>query len=162
MADQGPNNDDERRLAEAVIDAHLKIISAAYDKAVAYTNLIIIAGYATYFGLWQITKGYLTKRQALCSALFMLTSVVCFVMFEVWKGYFSSRSLFELSHIMNDPANQASGTRLLAAFDQHNSVERRRVVRFGRVWHVVMALTVLCGLAGEGVLAWAFLVSLFR
>ena len=50
---------------------------------------------------------------------------------------------------------------LLAAFAENDSVERRRSVRSGRVWHWVFMFTAISGLAGEGVLAWAFVVSLF-
>ena len=160
MSDQGSNIDEERRLAE-IIEAYTKVAGVLYEKAMAYTNLIILAGYGAYFGLWQVTKGNITKRQAMCSALLMLASLVAFVMFQLWSGYFSSRSLLELVRIMHDPENQTSGTGLLAAFAEHGSVERRRSVRFGRVWHWVFMFTAISGLAGEGVLAWAFVVSLF-
>lgn len=86
----------------------------------------------------------------MCSAPLMLASLVAFVMFELWSGHFSSRSLFELVRIMHDPQNRTSGTRLLAAFAEHGSAERRRLVRFGRVWHWVFVFTAISGLAGEG------------
>jgi len=161
MADQGLNIDAERRVAETLIEATTKFISVEYEKAMAYTNLIILAGYGAYFGLWQVTKGNITKRQAMWSALLMLASLVVFVIFQLWSLYFRSRSLLERVRIMHDPENRASGTRLLAAFAENDSVERRRSVRSGRVWHWVFMFTAISGLAGEGVLAWAFVVSLF-
>jgi len=37
-------------------------LGASYEKAMAYTNLIVVAGYAGFFALWQITKDYLSRN----------------------------------------------------------------------------------------------------
>jgi hypothetical protein len=55
----------QKDVAEKIIEAQIKIITASYDRAVAYTNVIVVAGYAAFFGLWTLTKPYLCKTQAL-------------------------------------------------------------------------------------------------
>jgi uncharacterized membrane protein (DUF2068 family) len=75
----------QEKVAAEIIESQIKIVSASYDKAVAYTNLIILGGYASFFGLWHLTKDYIGFKQALWAALLMLVSVCVFVFFEVYK-----------------------------------------------------------------------------
>lgn len=56
---------------EKKIEEIVKIMAALYDKAAAYTNLIIIAGYAAFFAVWGNIKGQLGKREMLYAALLM-------------------------------------------------------------------------------------------
>ena len=53
----------------------VKIMAALYDKAAAYTNLIIIAGYAAFFAVWGNVKAQLGKREMLYAALFITISL---------------------------------------------------------------------------------------
>lgn len=152
--------DEDRQQTEAFIDAQIKLISAAYDKAIAYTNLIILAGYAGFFGLWQLTKDHLSKPEILWSAILMLTSVLVFVLFEVWKMYHSSHSLLGLAEIFQNPENKKSIAKLLGEIEAHNVAQRNRTIRLGRVWHVVLVITVFTGLCAVGILAWAFVKAL--
>src|SRR5688572_20847673 len=78
---------------EKIIETQIKIITASYDKAAAYTNLIVVAGYAAFFGLWTLTKPYLPRELALWAALLMLLSAATFVVFEVYKMNVTSRDL---------------------------------------------------------------------
>ncbi len=83
----------ERKLQEQkkeILDSQIKLASAIYDKSMAYTNLIIMAGYAGFFGLWSVTKDDLTSKQVLWSALFMVISLSSFIFFEVAKMIFNS------------------------------------------------------------------------
>jgi hypothetical protein len=153
---------EEKRQAEELIEAQTKVVSAAYDKAAAYTNLIILAAYAGFFGLWQLAREYITQEQALWAALSMLVSVAVFVLFEVWKMYLSSRSLLGLTRILTSPQNQKSIRRLVGEIEKHGSQERQRIVSLGYVWHVVLGLTVASGLLGVGVLGWALILGLLK
>lgn len=61
--------DDQGEL-EKRIDNVVKIMAALYDKAAAYSNLIIIAGYAAFFAVWSNVKGPpWKKRDALCGTV---------------------------------------------------------------------------------------------
>jgi hypothetical protein len=153
---------EDKRAAEELIQIHEKILTAAYDKAAAYTNLIFIGGYAGFFGLWQLTKDHLAKAQVLWAALFMLMSIITFVLFEVWKMYYSSRGLLGLGRIMSDPENQKSIKNLLAEIEKHSAEERKRVIWFGRVWHVALIVALFTGLAAAAILCWAFVMGLLK
>ena len=51
-----PVDDETRRNIDLAVDIQIRIIAGAYEKANAYTNLIIVAGYAGLFALWQIRE----------------------------------------------------------------------------------------------------------
>lgn len=53
---------EDQALYEKRVENVVKIMAALYDKAAAYTNLIIIAGYAAFFAIWGNVKTFLTKR----------------------------------------------------------------------------------------------------
>ena len=83
-----PQADDEmRRNIDLVVDIQIRIIAGAYEKANAYTNLIIVAGYAGLFALWQFTKDNLSRRQVIISGLLTITSLAIFVLFEIYKAH---------------------------------------------------------------------------
>lgn len=150
----------DKKAADAIVDMQIRILSAVYEKAIAYTNLIVLAGYASFFGLWQLTKDGLTKQQTMWAALCILSSAVVFVMFEVTKMYVSSRTILKLNKTIADPAVVNSAARLMAALGAVEKEERRVVIMFGYWWHFALAFTVLTGLAGVGILAYAFISAL--
>jgi hypothetical protein len=71
--------------AKEMFDLQLKLFSTLYDKAAAYTNSIVIAGYAGFFGLWALTRRYFTRSIALTAALLITISLTIFVAFEIFK-----------------------------------------------------------------------------
>ena len=76
---------DDKRKIQVIQDYQIKLLSALFDKATAYANLIIMAGYAGFFGLWSFTKDKLTPMQVFWSALFITISASVFVIFETFK-----------------------------------------------------------------------------
>ena len=56
---------DQAREAAVFADAQLKIVTAYFEKSIAYTNFMLFGGYAGFFGLWQFTKEFLSKQQVL-------------------------------------------------------------------------------------------------
>jgi hypothetical protein len=153
--------DEDKHRVEEFIEMQMKIISASYEKAMAYTNLIIVAGYAGFFALWQITKDYLSRNQVLWSALLMLISIILFVVFEIYKAYYSSRTLMDIGKILSDPENRSSLATLVSEMEKYNLDEQKRYIRFGRTWHIVFIVTVLSGVSAAFILVYALVRSLF-
>ena len=77
--------------AEKMVEAVSKLVTTTYDKAVAYTNLILIAGYASFFALLGATKSLLHERTTVIAALLMAISVSSFILFEVYKMILHAR-----------------------------------------------------------------------
>jgi hypothetical protein len=141
---------------DQLIEAQIKIMAASYDKAIAYTNLLIVAGYACFFGMWKMTENYLSKGQILWSALLMTTSAIIFVFFEVTKTFYSSRQLQKLNSIVTNEEINSSFQKLHEAFAEYNKKVCKHVVVWGYWWSFSWIATVLFGLSAVGILVWAF------
>jgi hypothetical protein len=148
------------RVSKETIENQIKIFSALYDKAVAYTNIIILGGYASFFGLWSLTKSYLPPGLARLAALLMLLSVLTFVLFEVIKMVVTNRSLHRQSLILSDPKGINDPSILLRRLQEFSQAERIASIRFIRVWVVNVAIAVSTGLAAAGILLYCFVSGL--
>lgn len=151
----------KRQAAEA-IETQVKVLSALFDKSAAYTNLMILAGYAGYFGLWQLTKEFLTKQYALWSALLILCSLVTFVFFEVVKMLIIHHNISAKARILKSPEVQRSPMALQKAFVDIGAVHERVGLHFIRFWLVCLVVIISTAMAGTGILAYSFVSGLSR
>lgn len=151
-----PLDDETKRQIDLAIDIQVRIIASAYEKANAYTNLMIIAGYAGFFALWQMTNTYLGKKQTFFSALLMLLSIMIFVLFEIYKAHFSSGLLRRYQQTVQDKENRSSPEILVEKMNQFEAVERNAALRFVRLWQFTFWATTITGVAAGLILAAAF------
>ena len=154
--------EEDKRQAERIVEAQIKVMSASYEKAMAYTNLITVAGYASFFGLWQITKDKLSNDYAIWAALLVAISAATFVFFEVTKSYFQSRNIQKLNRIITSPEIANSAVALQKAFDEHNLRVNKQILYWGYWWHFTWIVTVVTGVGAIGMLIWAFVQQLLR
>lgn len=75
----------EEEAAEKAKDRLVDINSRLYDRAAAYTNLILLGGYAGAFTIWNFTRLQLPAKATIASALLLGISLAVFVFFEVFK-----------------------------------------------------------------------------
>jgi len=163
MTQSTPNDATERRqkeAAEKVIETQIRIFTASYDKAVAYTNVIMVAGYAAFFGMWTLTKPFLSKRQALWAALFMCMSAATFVLFEVYKMASTSQRLVSLYLALSDRLKGKPVQEVLAELQKLEEEARQAALRLLLVWRVCLLIAVGTGLAGLVTLGSAFVCAL--
>lgn len=151
---------EQRKLVEADIEARIKILSALYDKATAYTNLMVVAAYAGYFGLWQLTKEYLPKPFALWSALLMLVSVVTFVAVEVVKMVMVQHSVFTQAAVINSQEARQDLATLQAAFAKLGAAHEQVNFYFKRFWVVALVVTIASGMSAATLLGYSFVLGL--
>jgi hypothetical protein len=133
------------------IDVIIKVTSALYDKAVAYTNIILLAGYAAFFAIWNTMKTNMSRWEMLLTAFCITFSLVFFVFFEVTKMIVNSKSLTGLTKVLNAPP-QDFDKRLA----EQQKAEQRMSIRLLKFWVVILALTVLPGLVAAAVLLSSF------
>ena len=157
-----PLDDDTKRRIDLVVETQIRIIAGSYEKANAYTNLIILAGYAGLFALWQLTKDNLSRAQTLTSALLMLISIVIFVLFEIYKAHYSSGVLRRYLRVVQQSENRTSPERLLSAMSTFEAAEQAAAIHFVRFWQVVFWLTTITGVSAALVLGYAFVRALLR
>lgn len=152
----------QKETAEKIIDTQIKIVTAAYDKATAYTNFIIVAGYAAFFGLWSITKIYLSHDQVLWAALLMCMSAGTFVFFEVYKMAFVSHSFSKKYLALIEQAKGKPLQEILEDINRLEAESRRYALTFLPAWRVFLLVAVVTGLGGVGTLFYALIVALFN
>lgn len=111
-----------------MLEAHKELVAHAYSQAQAYTNLIMVAGYAGYFTLWGFIRDYLTRATEFWSALLLSVSLSGFVLWEVYCMYCRSQSLLSLSRPIKKPEH------FKELLEKHESDERERDITLGRLW----------------------------
>ena len=153
---------EQQRQADAIIETQIKILTVTYDKAVAYTNLIVLAAYAGFFGLWQITKEYIPKNLALWSALLILISVVTFVAFEIITMVYVHHNVQTTVAALKDPEVRKNPQSVNNALIEISLVHERVTFHLMRVWAMALVLTISTGMAGSGLLAYAFIIGLAK
>lgn len=153
---------EQARQAEAAIELQIKVLSATFDRSSAYTNVIILAAYAGFFGLWQLTKDSISQPLAMWAALLMLISVVSFVFFEVVKMALIQHNFLGAAKALKSPEVRASPQALQKAFAELEAVHERVHFHFMRFWIIVLVITVSTGMAAATLLGYAFVRSLFH
>ena len=152
----------ERREVEQAVSTLLTIISDAYDKMTAYTNLLIVAGYAGFFALWQMTKDFLTRTETLSAALLTLISLTIFVVFEIYRALEQMNLMRGYSKAVMDDKIQKSPASLQEMMADYQSKAKRTSARLSTTWLLVFILTTVFGLAGAVVLLIALIRALLR
>jgi hypothetical protein len=151
---------EKQQVAKEIVDAQIKILSALYDKAIAYTNLIIIAGYASFFAIWSFTKEYLSQQQVLWSAMIMTISIVTFIFFETIKMIVTSKALLARDRALFDPAAKNDPNKILANLREYDLSAQKDIVWFAKFWNYILIVTVSTALVAIGILLYAFVSRL--
>lgn len=135
-----------------LVDREIKVLSASFDKAVAYTNVIVIAGYGGFFGLWSLTRGYLTATEARYAGLSMLASASIFVGFEVFKMIGATFMLRKRAEILQNPKAKTDRKELAKRLDEHEKQFEYWNVYVMRAWWIQVIGAVIPALLGIGIL----------
>lgn len=143
-----------REQSEKATEALTRVIAGAYESSIAYTNLIIVAGYAGYFAVWAQMNELMSRTEMLISALAISLSLVVFVSWEVWKMVVTSSSLHDFSAALKDPDQFESA--ITAAVQ----AEAARKVRVNRYWRIHLILTIIPALIGGTTLLYSFVRQL--
>jgi len=125
-----------------------------------YTQIIITAGYATYFGLWSISKPLLNNQTTKWSLLLLLISALSFICFEVFKvateGYslnFKNKAL--LKAITEDDLDSKI-EKVNKAYRYDNCM----ALWIHRFWHISFPISVITGLLAISFIAYGLFSSL--
>ena len=152
----------QEQMAEKLAEAQQKLVTIAYDKAATYTTVIIFGGYAGFFALWQLTKDFLSKPQALWSALLILISLLSFILFEVVKMILVTKTTLNRIAVLKSPEIKSDPNKLLQALRDLETVQSSRTGGFIVLWSVVVAICTVGALGGAGILIYAFITGLTK
>lgn len=148
-----------KKAAEEMVEVQTRIIAESFERASAYNNILILACYASFFGLWQLTKGMVDTKLSLWAALLMAVSAGTFVIFEVTKTFYTSRALNKLNKMMLGP-HAGNPTALLNAMNDYNAKAKTVGLALIPFWYFSFATSVLTGVGALGILLWTFVASL--
>ncbi len=146
------------RQKNEMIDTLTKIMTAAYSQAMAYTNVVIIAGYAAAFTIWNFTRAYLPEPTVLWIALLLTISAAVFVAFEIYKMIVNARNLRSFQGAVT---LGQSPEEFQAAMKDFQSREQRRTLEITGVWVVTLCIVIPTGYGAVLILAWNVLWRLF-
>ena len=127
----------------------IELATALYDKSIAYTNLILVAGYAAFLTVWSNSKPYLSECEARASVALILLSLLFFVLWELYKMVLTGTAQQRHARVIS-----ASPETFWAEMENLKDAERSLLVRAIRAWPVVLALTIVPGVLAAGVLMW--------
>lgn len=121
-----------------------------FAHARAYTNVVMVTGYAGIFALWSLQAERLTPATSLGVGLLMAISVATFVGWEIFGMVQRYISLSSLRKSIDNPARAANEMNQLTARSQ------RLMRALERYWHPVIFTAV-----GSAAVAMIILVSAF-
>ena len=127
----------------------------SYQKAASYTNLIILAGYAGIFAVWQHVKDILNPKVTIWVALLVSLSILIFIGYEVWRMIGEALFIQSISPIIE--SNLPEKDRLAAWERAFKAYARKHM----KLWPFFLIPTVISGFAAGFVLISAFIGLLF-
>jgi hypothetical protein len=139
----------EAAQADKVKSTLIEVQSKLFDRGAAYTNLIMIGGYASAFGLWSATRPQLPARANVAIALGLGLSLFSFVCFEIYKmtttavRFLKNRKLI-MSVLPPD--------KYLANLQKMASEEQKLSMSFIPIWLTTFIISLVTGLGAIGLL----------
>lgn len=140
------------------IEKHFELLgktySEAWSSATVYTNFVMIAGYAGYFGLISITKDYVSPVCIIISSLFLSISLAVFVFHEIFKVMLNT---LHCSSKVRDAENKNINGLRSVILDQDKCNSRGH-----RVWLWCFIFSVLFGLLAVIVLLYSIISTIIH
>lgn len=147
----------EEEAAERAKERIIEIQSRIYERGMAYTNLIMIAGCASAFAIWNITRPQLPPATTIVVATFLGLSLIVFVFFEVYKMAVMTSHFYKFGRTL--AAAKSSNDFLVrhAAFEKNL---HENSMAFKYAWIFCLWFCVITALAALTILVYNFFVLL--
>jgi hypothetical protein len=146
---------DERSRAKNVeaMDKLREIVAEVYGQTTAYTNLVLAAGYAGSFAVWQFVEKYMSLKSRFWSALLLTISLALFVGYELYKMV---RESWKMRHLADAMMRLPESRRLEAL----QAILMNKRILEARLWAFFVVPTAATGLAAAGLLVSVFIAKL--
>ncbi len=140
-----------------VLEFYTSIIARSYDKASAYSHLIIMAGYALFFSFWGNVRNEVNPFWGRVSVVTMLFSVIFFIIWEIIMMICTSLNFRKLHKIQKISPDK---------FEEHikkiEKEEKEFEANLAQFWVFELFLTIIPGFAGAIILITLYVKTLFR
>jgi hypothetical protein len=121
--------------------------SNTYDKAAAYTTLIVGAGYVGFFAIWGWVAPYLQRWETLSSALLIGSSLLMYVLWQVYGMITNAYSQMRIAKVIVAPNADVP-----KAFKDYENAARRAQSRIAIIQPLALWTTVAPGVTGALIL----------
>ncbi len=151
-----------RREYDKNLDHYIKYLKEENAEYRQYTQLVITAGYAAFFGLWSITKDYLDPLQSSISFLFLVISALSFIILEIVKIGLSGfainirNSALLLARVEDDVDRRTDQLKLADRY------KNRFDLWISRVWIITYPISLTFGLAAIFILGFALVKNVLE
>jgi len=153
---EDPRDED---VATKVKTANIELLSNAYERARAYTNLVILGGYAGAFTIWNFSRPILTDHGLVAVALLLTVSLATFVLFEVFQMYFLTRIFLKHRAVL---FSSVPGKEFLRRHEEYRAESNAETVRVLLImWSIALSVCVLTALLALSILLDTFFATLF-
>ncbi len=150
MGDENHDQAETERV-QKVIAVTKEMVSHVFGKAIAYVNVIIIAGYIAFFALWNSTKQFLPSPWLWVSAGLITVSVLIFITFEIYKMVLTDKGIRSQMDVIKMPPPDVNTLQL-----KLQEIEFDMTAKLSRVQSFVIYSTVSTGLGAGLILGCMF------
>lgn len=148
---------DQEEAAEKAKERIIEIQSKLFDRAAAYSKLIVLGGYAGAFTVWANTKSQLTLRANVFIATFLGLSLAVFIFFEVYKMFSNAMYFRRTSEMLAKATSPMDFLSKWKAAEDNNA--RDRLIHY-KAWMICLFICIADALAALGILFYNFFALL--
>lgn len=141
------------QIVEKQINAFIQLNEKLLSNATAYTNLIMVAGYAGFFAFWSTLSGKIPTWLFNACGLAITLSLTLFITWEIVKMFWSAKHMRATQAILAKRPQADVITEFERAFQEFNA-------RTQKVWLVFLVPTVLSGMTAATLLIGYFCLTL--
>lgn len=149
----------ENQKAEKLRQNFIELQSKLYEKATAYTNLILLGGYAGAFTIWHLTKDQLPSKASIVIAILLAVSLATFALYEVFNMLATQIHFGRVSNILN---HDYPPDVFLEKFSEFKTLIGKKSLSQIPIWITCVAVCVITVLAALGLLFYNFLAVLLK
>lgn len=133
---------------DETVEILIRVMSASYDKARTNANLIMIVGYASFFAVWGKLYEKLSPFWMSLSGALMISSVLVFIVWEIYKMIFYSTNLKDLYKITEEKNPDTFNKKL----KENEISSKKRNLEQLKIWYLVLILTAIPGVSAGFIL----------
>lgn len=134
----------------SILQQQKEILAHVYDKASAYSNLIMMGGYAAIFAIWQLMKSHLNFWQESLIAFLVTSSIILFTGFEIYKMISHAVFFRRLDKILSSSVPESQHVQAWQI------AWKQRQAKESTIWIYFLIPTLLTGVGAGFVALWIF------
>lgn len=143
----------QEQIVEKQISALIQLNEKLMSNATAYTNLIMVAGYAGYFAFWSTLSGKIPSWLFNACGLAITLSLTLFITWEIVKMFWSAKHMRTTQVILARQSHSNVIAEFEKAFQDFNMSTQK-------VWLIFLVPTIIFGITAACLLIGYFCLSL--